>query len=182
MPTMEIQLDGRATTVRWTLKSLFHTARGTFHLQSGDVVANLKTGLAQGEVTVDAASGSSGPGAGGNAARDARWQKDMLQSATYPAILFHPAKIEGLKAGEGEQEATASGVMTLQGHDHAIEMRLHVVVKGQKVTIASHFTVPYAEWGVKQPSAGLGRYDKQVTIDVEATGTWTLRMARTDKR
>jgi polyisoprenoid-binding protein YceI len=163
--TVEIHLDPAATTVQWTLKSLPHNVHGTFKLKGGDIVVNPDTGLAQGEVLIDATSGTSG-----NAGRDAKWQKEVLESATYPAIIFHPNKIEGLKAADGTQQVKASGTMTLHGQDHAIELTLAVQVKGHDVTMTTHFMVPYVQWGLKQASSGLIRYDKQVAINVTAKG------------
>jgi polyisoprenoid-binding protein YceI len=165
--TVAIHFDPDATTIHWTLNSLLHTARGTFKLKGGEVVVNPKTGLAQGEVLIDAASAS---GSGGDASRVATWQKGILESATYPAIIFHPSKVEGLKAVDGPQQLKATGTITLHGQDHPIELTLAAEVKGKDVTMTTHFIVPYVAWGLKQAGSGLGRYDKQVVIDLTAKG------------
>lgn len=167
-PTIAIHLDPDATTIHWTLNSLLHKARGTFKLKGGDIVTNAKTGLAQGEILVDGTTESSG-----DANRDAKWQKEVLDSATYPAIIFHPNKVEGLKDVEGMQQVKASGTMTLRGQDHPVEFTLAVEVKGKDVTMNTHFMVPYAAWGLTPPSAGMMHYDKQAAIDVTAKGQLT---------
>ena len=163
--TVTIHLDPAATAVRWTLKSLLHNAHGTFKLKGGDVVMNPATGLAQGEILIDAGSESSG-----DTARDARWQKEILDAATYPAILFHPVKVEGLKAGEATQQIQASGMLTLKGQDHPLEMTLAVKIEGSEAVLTTHFTIPYVQWGLKEARSGMTRYDKQIVMDVSAKG------------
>ena len=163
--TVTMHFNPDATTIRFTLKSLLHNVHGTFKLKGGDVVGNPADGLAQGEVLIDAASASTG-----DASRDAKWQKEILDSATYPAIIFHPVKVDGLKAGDGTAQVKASGTITLKGQDHPVEMELTVVTSGKDVTVTTHFNVPYVEWGLREASAGMVRYDKQVEVSVVAKG------------
>lgn len=163
--TVTIHLDPDATTVRFTLKSLLHNVHGTFKLKGGDVVTNPATGLAQGEVLIDAESASTG-----DAGRDNKWRREILGSTTYPAIIFHPTKIEGIKAGGGSQQVKASGTLTVKGQDHPVEMTLKMTTDGMNVTLSTHFVVPYVQWGLQQASAGIVRYDKQLLLDVDAKG------------
>ena len=171
--TVTIHLDPDATTVRFTLKSLLHNAHGTFRLKGGDVVTNPATGLAQGEVLIDAGTASTG-----DSTRDAKWQKEILDSTTYPAIIFHPVKVEGLKAGDGTQQVKASGTLTLKGQDHPVEMTLTVTTSGKDVTVTTHFNIPYVQWGLKEATTGVVRYDKQVEITVTAKGVSKNETAR----
>jgi hypothetical protein len=48
-----------------------------------------------------------------------------------------------------------------------ITVNLHP--QGDDVALATHFTVPFVAWGLKDPSTFVFRTDKQVTLDVEAT-------------
>ena len=64
-----------------------HTTHGTFKLKSGELFFNPETGIAQGEILVDATTGESG-----NADRDQRMQNEVLESNRYPAIFYHPPK------------------------------------------------------------------------------------------
>jgi len=86
-----LHLDASATTIHWTLKDILHTIHGTFRLKSGVVTLDETTGVAEGEIIVEMASGESG-----NSARDRRMQKDVLESAKYPEAIFHPQKVTGV--------------------------------------------------------------------------------------
>jgi polyisoprenoid-binding protein YceI len=164
MQTVTLHLDPASTTIHWTLGSLLHKAHGALQLKSGEVVVNPKTALSQGEILVDATTASS------ENPYDARWQKELFNSGTYPAILFHPNKIEGLKLIDGDQRLTASGTLTLRGQDHPIELPLAITIHGKDATITAHFAVPYVQWGLKQPGGIFGRYERQAFIDVSAHG------------
>ena len=163
--TVAMQFDPAATTIRFTLKSLLHNVQGTFKLKGGDVVTNPADGLAQGEVLIDAGSASTG-----DTSRDAKWQKEILDSTSYPAIIFHPVQVEGFKPGQGTQQAKVSGTLTLKGQDHPIEMTLTIMTSGRDVTVSTRFTIPYVQWGLKEATAGMMHYDKQVEINVVAKG------------
>jgi hypothetical protein len=46
-----------------------------------------------------------------------------------------------------------------------------VQISADTVTATTRFTVPYVEWGMKNPSRLLLRVSKQVEIEVSAKGT-----------
>jgi polyisoprenoid-binding protein YceI len=163
---MKVVLDPAQTEIRWKLSGL-HSVHGTFKLKSGEFLFNPKTGLAEGEILVDATTGESG-----NTARDKRMQDEVLESNRYPAIFYHPTEIKGpFKAGEGTQDLTGEGTFNIHGADHPLELPLKVQISGDTVTATTRFTVPYVEWGMKNPSKFLLRVGKQVEIEVTAKGT-----------
>jgi polyisoprenoid-binding protein YceI len=163
---MKVTLDPAQTEIHWTLKGL-HTTHGTFKLKSGEFFFDPATGMAQGEILVDATTGESG-----NPARDKRMQEEVLQSNLYPAVFFHPTQLKGtFKQGEGTQDLTGEGTFNIHGADHPIEMPLKVQVAAGTVTATTHFTVPYVAWGMKDPSKFLFRVSKTVEIEVNAKGT-----------
>jgi polyisoprenoid-binding protein YceI len=163
---MKVVLDPAQTEIHWKLSGL-HTVHGTFKLKSGEFLFNPKTGLAEGEILVDATSGESG-----DAARDKRMQNEVLESNRYPAIFYHPTEIKGpFKAGEGPQQLTGEGTFNIHGADHPLELPLKVQITADTVTATTRFTVPYVEWGMKNPSRLLLRVGKQVEIEVSAKGT-----------
>ena len=165
-PTLTLHLDADQTTIDWTVGVTLHKVHGTMKSNGGELIADLKTGTAQGEVEIPTASLTSG-----DAKRDGKFQKDVLESAKYPAIIFHPTNIDGLKAGDGEQTVKATGTMTLKGSDHPVELSLHLLVSGKHATVTSHFVVPYVKWGLKDPSTLFSRYDKEIAVDITAKGT-----------
>jgi polyisoprenoid-binding protein YceI len=163
---MRVVLDPAQTEIRWKLSGL-HSVHGTFKLKSGEFLFNPKTGLAEGEILVDATTGESG-----NAARDKRMQDEVLESNRYPAIFYHPTEIKGpFKAGEGMQVLTGEGTFNIHGADHPLELPLKVQISADTVTATTRFTVPYVEWGMKNPSRFLLRVGKQVEIEVSAKGS-----------
>ncbi|MEA3005230.1 MAG: hypothetical protein QOI94_499, partial [Acidobacteriaceae bacterium] len=52
-----------------------------------------------------------------------------------------------------------------------LELPLKVQISADTVTATSRFTVPYVDWGMKNPSKFLLRVGKQVEIEVNAKGT-----------
>ncbi len=162
---LKVVLDPAHTEIHWKLSGL-HTTHGTFKLKSGELFFNPATGLAEGEILVDATTGESG-----NAARDKRMQNEVLESNRYPAIFFHPTHIKGaFKAGEGSQDLVGEGTFNIHGADHPLELPLKVQIAAGVVTATTQFTVPYVDWGMKNPSRFLLKVGKQVEIDVAAKG------------
>jgi polyisoprenoid-binding protein YceI len=164
--SLKVVLDPAQTEIHWKLSG-FHTTHGTFKLKSGEFLFNPATGLAEGEILVDATTGESG-----NPERDKRMQDEVLESNRYPAIFFHPTQLKGaFKSGEGTQDLVAEGSFNIHGADHPLELLLKVQIAANAVTATTRFTVPYVAWGMKNPSKFLLRVGKQVEIEVTAKGT-----------
>ena len=164
--SIKVVLDPAQTEIHWKLTGL-HPVHGTFKLKSGEFFLNPRTGIAEGEILVDATTGESG-----NAARDKRMQGEILESNRYPAIFYHPTQIKGpFKTDEGTQDLTAEGTFNIHGADHPLELPLKVQITADTATATTRFTVPYVDWGMKNPSRFLLRVSKQVEIEVSAKGT-----------
>jgi hypothetical protein len=164
---LKVELDPAQTEIHWTLSGGLHTTHGTFKLKSGELFFNPATGVAEGEILVDATTGESG-----NATRDKRMQDEVLESNRYPAIFFHPSQIKGaFEAGNATQDLVGVGTFNIHGADHPLELPLKVQVAAGMVTATTHFTVPYVAWGMKNPSKFMLKVSKQVEIDVTAKGT-----------
>jgi polyisoprenoid-binding protein YceI len=165
--SLKVVLDPAQTEIHWKLGGGLHPTHGTFKLKSGEFLFNPATGLAEGEILVDATTGESG-----NAARDKRMHEEVLESNRYPAIFFHPTQIKGpFKSGEGTQQLQGEGTFNIHGADHPLELPLKVQITAGTVTAATGFKVPYVAWGMKNPSKFLLRVSKQVEIEVTAKGT-----------
>jgi hypothetical protein len=165
--SVKVVFDPAQTQIRWRLEADLHKVDGTFKLKSGEFILDPATGVAEGEILVDATTGESG-----NAARDKRMHDEVLESNRYPAMFFHPTQIKGaFKPGEATQQLQAQGSFNIHGADHALEMPVKVETAGDTVTATARFTVPYVAWGMKNPSKLLLRVSKQVDIEVIAKGT-----------
>jgi polyisoprenoid-binding protein YceI len=167
-PKVTIHLDPIATEIHWTLSGNTHTTHGTFKLKGGMAAFDPATGAADGEFLVDLTTGESG-----NKSRDAKMQSEVLESAKYPEAFFHPLKITGpIKAG-AVQTVTAEGTFNIHGADHPLTLHVQVKLDGDQATATTHFTIPYVEWGMKNPSGHLLRVGKTVDVDIVARGTLT---------
>src|ERR1700691_5721757 len=109
---LKVLLDPAQTEIRWKLNSL-HATHGTFKLKSGEFLFNPATGVAEGEILVDATTGESG-----NPARDKRMHDEVLESNRYPAIFFHPTQLKGaFKSGEATQDFGGGATLNTNGQN-----------------------------------------------------------------
>src|SRR6202167_6396249 len=110
---LKVVLDPAQTQIHWTLSGGLHTTHGTFKLKSGELFFNPATGVAEGEILVDATTGESG-----NATRDKRMQDEVLESNRYPAIFFHPSQLKGaFEAGEATQDFGGGATLNTNGQN-----------------------------------------------------------------
>jgi polyisoprenoid-binding protein YceI len=159
------QLDPAQTSVKFTLGDVLHTVRGSFHLKHGALQFELGSGKVAGEIVVDAKSGESGSGM-----RDRKMHKEILESERYPEIAFRPDKIEGNVAAQGKSSVRVHGMFNIHGVDREIMVPAEVEMSGDHWTATVHFTVPYAKWGMKNPSTLFLRVNDSVEIDLVAVG------------
>jgi polyisoprenoid-binding protein YceI len=161
-----LHLDPSSTEVHWTLSGNMHTVHGTFKLKGGLITYDPATGAAQGEIAVDLSSGESG-----NHSRDSRMQKEILESDKYPQAIFHPLKVAGIVKPGAPQNVTIDGTFTIHGADHPLRMEAKVGVTGQDASAATQFSIPYVDWGIKDPSNFIFRVDKTVNLEILAKGS-----------
>jgi len=162
-----LHFDPAHTQIRWTLADVLHTVHGTFQLKGGLVSFTPATGAAEGELLVDLDSGNSG-----NSARDHKMKKDVLETPTYPEAIFHPEKVSGTLRSGATQQVTVDGTFTIHGHDHPLRMIVSAqMTHATHAHLTTHFTIPYVQWGMKDPSTFVLRVGKQVSIDVTADAT-----------
>lgn len=161
------ELNPADTTVNFTVGATMHTVHGTFLPLRGRIEYSGATGALRGEIVVDATSGESG-----NASRDRRMHAEILESEKYPAITFRPDRAEGALAAAGESSVQVHGVFMLQGADHELSVPARVKLEGNRWKASTHFSVPYVQWGMKNPSGFLLHVSKAVDIDIQAAGTF----------
>jgi polyisoprenoid-binding protein YceI len=165
-----LELDPSKTLVEFRLPGSLHTTHGTFKLERGTIIADPATGKAGGSIVIDARSGDTGIGARDNEMRDS-----VLEAQRYPEITFDPQHFTLEMRGGGQFQATMQGVLTLHGGRHDVALTAQGQLVGDNLTATAHFSVPYVDWGLEDPSVLFLTVAKQVDIDIATEGhiVWT---------
>jgi len=159
-------LDPTQTKIEFTLPATAHTVHGTFKLKSGEIRFDTSSGKATGTIVVDATSGESG-----SDGRDKKMHQEIIESPRFTDIVFTPNHVQGTVAPEGGSQIQVSGMLRLCGQGHAMTLTFAVEHgAGNQLKIETHFSVPYVEWGLKNPSTFILRVDKSVGVDIHAVG------------
>lgn len=147
-----------------------HTVHGTFKLKSGEMRFDPSTGKASGAVVLDATTAETG-----NASRDGKMHREILESAKFPEIVFTPTQVKGSIAPQGISEVDVTGVIRLHGQDHDITLMISVEPAANgELQASTKFAVPYIKWGLKNPSNFFLHVSDTVDVEVHATA----RLAR----
>jgi polyisoprenoid-binding protein YceI len=164
---IEIHFDPASTQIHFKVGSLLRDVRGTFQFKGGALAVDPDSTLAQGELLVDATTGRTG-----NAARDKEMQEEVLESKRYPSVFFHAEHLRGqVPKTDGSSDVIAEGMLNIHGADHPLQMKVHVVRVGNALSATTHFTVPYVEWGMKNPRGTFSHLGRTAQVDVSAKGT-----------
>ena len=174
-----LELDPSKTLVEFRLPGSLHTTHGTFKLERGTIIADPATGKAGGSIVVDARSGDTGIGA-----RDHEMRESVLEAQRYPEITFDPQHFTLELRGGGQFQATILGVLRLHGGRHDVALTAQGQLVGDNLTATAHFSVPYVDWGLKDPSVLFLTVAKQVDIDIATTGhvVWTGQVSRSSDK
>ena len=164
-----IKLDPAKTLVEFKLGGSLHSTHGKFQLRTGIIKADSATGKAEGTIVVDAASGDSG-----DSIRDHRMKDSVLEAEKFPEITFTARHIVGHVDRGGVFQAKLEGVLKLHGADHALTIDAHGTLIDDNLVATAHFSIPYVQWGLKDPSVLFLSVAKQVDIDIATAGrvTW----------
>lgn len=146
-------------SANFTLGDVTHTVKGTFRMKSGELHFDPSSQKVSGEIVFDATSGQSG-----NASRDRKMHKDVLESARYPEIEFRPDHVEGTVAASGTSTVQVHGMFRIHGAEHEMTAPAEVTPAGDHWTVTSHFSVPYQKWGMKNPSVLFLRVGNSVDL------------------
>jgi polyisoprenoid-binding protein YceI len=161
-----LRCDPAHTTANFTLGDVLHTVHGTFQEKSCDFRFEPTSERVSGEIIFDATSGNSG-----SEGRDKKMHKEVLESARYPEISFRPDRIEGKIASSGTSTVQVHGMFGIHGAEHEITTPVSITFDADHWEASAHFPVPYAKWGMKNPSVLLLRVGDTVMIDLHAAGT-----------
>lgn len=164
--SITLNLDPARTQITFTLGATLHTVEGSFKLKNSAIQFNPATGKASGDIVVDATSGESG-----NNSRDRKMHKSVLESQNYPEIVFVPERVQGQVLLSGESHVQIQGLVKLHGGQHEITIPADIQVTGAQLTANLHFTIPYVEWGLKDPSTFVLHVEKKVDVAIRVAGS-----------
>ena len=130
-----------------TLNTNHEIVNGTFHVQSGSIEFERGAAKMSGSVVVAAGSGKTG-----NATRDKRMNKEILLVEQHATVSFEPKSFAGAIAPSGDSTVQVTGIFKLLDTAHEITIPMLVHLEGTSATAKAHFSVPYIQWGLKDPS------------------------------
>ena len=160
-----LQCDPGQTAADFTLGDALHTVKGSFSLKQGEIRFDPSSGKISGEIVFAATSGTSG-----NKIRDRKMHKDVLESARFPEIGFRPDHVDGAVAASGKSSVQVHGIFHIHGAEHEITVPAEVNLSADHWTVTAHFVVPYAKWGMKNPSVLFLRVGDSVDVAFHAAG------------
>lgn len=164
---IEIHFDPQQTQIHFRVGSLVRDVRGTFQFKGGALAVDPDSTLAQGQLLVDAMTVHTG-----NAGRDKQIQDEVIETGRYPSIFFHVEHLRGqIPPKDGSSDVIAEGMLNIHGADHPTQMKVHLVRVGNALSATTRFTVPYVDWGMKNPRGSFLHLSKTVLVDVNAKGT-----------
>ena len=163
---INLSVDPAQSKIHWTLGATMHTVHGTFGLKRGTLRFDPATGKAGGEIVVDATSGASG-----NDSRDKKMHKEVLESGRFPEIVFRPDRVEGKVQPQGSFGVQVHGIFSLHDAEHELTVPIQAELSADHWKGSGKFSVPYAQWGLKNPSTFLLRVNPAVEIELELSGS-----------
>ncbi len=161
-----LRLEPSSTKIGFTLGSTLHEVEGVFKLTGGEIRFDPATGEASGRVVVSAGSGDTA-----NKKRDKKMHKKVLESVTYPEIVFVTHRLDGTLHPQGESEVQLHGTMEIHGAHHDIVIPATVQMEQGRLTGTAKFSIPFVEWGMKDPSVFIFRVKKEVHVTLNLNGT-----------
>jgi polyisoprenoid-binding protein YceI len=161
-----IVLDPEASEVSFILQATGHVVRGGFQVKSGELRLESEGGTIVGEIILEAKSAQTG-----NERRDKSMHRKVLESELYPQIVLRAERFEGNLAPSGASVIELFGTISLHGADHPMTMNLAIEIEGDRFSAESTFSIPYVEWGLRDPSVLFLRVAKAVEVTVRTRGT-----------
>jgi polyisoprenoid-binding protein YceI len=158
-------LDPGKTSIQFTLDASLHSVHGSFQAKQGELRLDPAGRAISGAIVVDARSGHTG-----NGLRDRKMHKDVIESEQYPEISFRPDGVTGPLVRQGKSVVQVHGTFSIHGVDRQIEVPAQVEMSANRWTAKVRFTIPYAKWGMKNPSTLFLRVSDTVEIEFAATG------------
>ena len=159
-------LDPAQSKLHWSLGTTLHTVHGTFTFKNGTLHVDTATGKASGEIVVHATSGDSG-----NDSRDKKMHNEVLESGRYAEVIFRADRVEGKILPQGIFMVQLRGLFILHGSEHELTVPVQAELAGDHWTGSAKFSVPFIDWGLKNPSNFLLKVNHAVDIELEMKGS-----------
>jgi hypothetical protein len=86
-------------------------------------------------------------------------------------LFFGPAGVEGKIATQGNSTVQVHGTFQLHGSEHELTVPVGAKLGTGPWTGSSKFSVPFIDWGLKNPSNFFLRVSHAVSIELELNGT-----------
>jgi polyisoprenoid-binding protein YceI len=161
-----LTLDPAQSTIHFILDTTLHTVHGTFLLKRGSITFSTDGGKASGEMVAAATSGASG-----NDSRDKKMHNEILESQKYKEIVFRADRIDGKASATGASSVQLHGTFSLHGTEHELTVPVQEEITGGQWKGTAKFTVPYIQWGLKNPSTFLLKADPTVEVELQLSGS-----------
>jgi polyisoprenoid-binding protein YceI len=160
-----LTLDPAATSIAFVLGATLHSVEGSVRLASGEIRFDPVTGVATGEIEVDARSAATG-----RESRDRNMHRDVLESERYPRIVFRAEKLRVVHRDASSAVVELVGQLDLHGQQRPWTLPAKLVFHGDRVAIEANFRLPYVDWGMQDYSSFLLRVDRFVDVRVASEG------------
>jgi polyisoprenoid-binding protein YceI len=162
---LTLTLDPAQSSIHWVLDTTLHTVHGTFLLKRGNITFATHGGKASGEMVAAATSGESG-----NDSRDKKMHNEILESQKYQEIIFRADRIDGQVSATGASSVQIHGTFSLHGTEHELTVPVQAEITGGRWKGTAKFSVPYLQWGLKNPSTFLLKADPAVEVELQLCG------------
>ena len=160
-----LTLDPAQSSIHFVLDTTLHTVHGTFLLKRGSITFSTDGGKASGEMVAAATSGESG-----NDSRDKKMHNEILESQKFQEIIFRADRIDGKVSATGASSVQLHGTFSLHGAEHELTVPVQEEITGGQWKGTAKFTVPYIQWGLKNPSTFLLKADPTVEVELQLSG------------
>ncbi len=161
-----LTLDPEATEITFSVGATGHVVHGRLSLDAGEIRFDLDSGVADGEITVDARKADTG-----NKKRDKTMHAKVLESEQFSFFVFRPASVQGELSEDGSSELTLSGKLAIHGDEHEISIPIQIKAEDGRIYATAEFVVPYVDWGLHRPGVFLLKVAPEVEVRIEATAT-----------
>ena len=90
-------------------------------------------------------------------------------------MIFRPDHVEGNIPLQGDYTVRIHGIFVLHGGEHEITIPVHAELAGDRWSCSAKFSVPFVDWGLKNPSNFLLRVNHAVDVELQLKGSLQSR-------